>query len=164
MSVQTVAGERGELEVPVSTAELRRRLGEQGLCVVDLRPLPEYNGWRAGTAERGGHVPGAVSLPVGWLSRLDDAELLALLESKGIVSSDEVVVYGDPEAVSLFRSRAAEHTSTPVRTYAAGERIATEHSYKYAPREFDALLHRARFEETRCWQDGDGAFAVFYAR
>src|SRR5205823_895861 len=83
--------------------ELRRRLGEQGLCVVDLRPLPEYNGWRAGTAERGGHVPGAVSLPVGWLSRLDDAELLALLESKGIVSSDEVVVYGDPEAVSLFR-------------------------------------------------------------
>lgn len=51
-----------------------------------------------------------------------------------------------------------------VRTYEAGERIATEHSYKYAPREFEALLHRAGFDEMRCWTDDDGAFAVFFAR
>ena len=30
----------------VSTDEVRARLGEQGLCVVDARPLPAYNGWR----------------------------------------------------------------------------------------------------------------------
>jgi thiosulfate/3-mercaptopyruvate sulfurtransferase len=119
MAVRSVAGERGGAAT-VSTAELSRRLGEPGLRVVDLRPLPEYNGWRARDAARGGHVPGAVAFPAAWLSRLDDAELQSLLEAKGVATSGEVVVYGDEDGVSLFRSRIAEHTSVPVRTYAAG--------------------------------------------
>ena len=49
------------------------------------------------------------------------------------------------------------------RTFAAGERIHTESSYKYAPAEFSALLHDAGFRSVRCWQDGAGDFAVFYA-
>ena len=49
------------------------------------------------------------------------------------------------------------------RTFAAGERIHTESSYKYAPAEFSALLHGAGFRSVRCWQDGAGDFAVFYA-
>ena len=104
----------------VSTAELRARLREPGLCVVDARPLPAYNGWRVGGDARGGHVPGAVSFPAEWLSRLDDAELRVLLQSKGIASSAEVVVYGGRDAASLFHSRIAEHTRVPVRVYDAG--------------------------------------------
>jgi molybdopterin synthase sulfurtransferase len=104
----------------VSTGELSRRLGEPGLRVVDLRPLAEYNGWRSSDAARGGHVPRAVALPAAWLSRLDDAELSSLLEMKGISPSDEVVVYGQADAVSLFRTRLAEHTSVLTRAYAAG--------------------------------------------
>ncbi len=49
------------------------------------------------------------------------------------------------------------------RTYAAGERIHTENSYKYSPAEFSALLERAGFAAIRCWQDARRDFAVFYA-
>ncbi len=49
------------------------------------------------------------------------------------------------------------------RAYAAGERIHTENSYKYAPEEFSVLLGRAGYRAVRCWQDARGDFAVFYA-
>ena len=94
----TTSTQRGD---SISTAELAGRLGEAGLAVVDLRPLPEYNGWRSPGAERGGHIPGAVSLPAAWLPRIDDAELRSLLENKGIAASAQTVVYGDDEGVSL---------------------------------------------------------------
>lgn len=49
------------------------------------------------------------------------------------------------------------------RTFAAGERIHTENSYKYTPEEFTALLRDAGFHGVRCWQDGPRDFAVFHA-
>jgi dimethylhistidine N-methyltransferase len=49
------------------------------------------------------------------------------------------------------------------RTFAAGERIHTENSYKYAPHEFVAMLELAGFATVRCWQDDAGDFAVYYA-
>lgn len=49
------------------------------------------------------------------------------------------------------------------RTFGAGERIHTENSYKYAPREFTAMLQLAGFTHVRCWQDDAGDFAVYYA-
>ncbi len=49
------------------------------------------------------------------------------------------------------------------RRFEAGERIATEHSYKYAPEEFEALLRQAGFASIRCWRDEASAFLVFYA-
>ena len=49
------------------------------------------------------------------------------------------------------------------RTFAAGERIHTENSYKYAPGEFAAMLERAGFASVQCWQDDAGDFAVYYA-
>src|SRR5262245_63485699 len=91
----------------ISTSELVARLGEPGLAVVDLRPLPEYNGWSSPGSERAGHIPGAVALPAAWLPRLDDAELQSLLTNKGVAASAQTVVYGDDEGVSLFRSRTA---------------------------------------------------------
>jgi len=50
-----------------------------------------------------------------------------------------------------------------VRTYATGERIHTENSYKYAPHEFTGMLQRAGFASVQCWQDDAGDFAVYYA-
>jgi dimethylhistidine N-methyltransferase len=49
------------------------------------------------------------------------------------------------------------------RTFAPGERIHTENSYKYAPDEFRAMLERAGFRSVRHWQDDAGDFAVYYA-
>jgi hypothetical protein len=49
-----------------------------------------------------------------------ECELRALLESKGISTSGEIVVYGDAGIVSILRRELAEDTSVPVRAYAAG--------------------------------------------
>ena len=78
----------------ITTSELRRRLHDSTLTVVDVRPLHAYNGWRQKGAARGGHVPGAVAFPSAWLTSVDEAEVQRLLESKGISSSPEVVLYG----------------------------------------------------------------------
>jgi 3-mercaptopyruvate sulfurtransferase SseA len=105
----------------ISTVELRDRLTDPDLTIVDVRPLKAYNGWRTIGESRGGHVPGAVAFPSGWLSSVDDAELERLLDSKGIVSSREVVLYGDrPEEVSAVQTKLAELGYTRVRIYEDG--------------------------------------------
>ena len=118
MATTPIAVEQAGAEI--STEELHRRLGEPGLGVVDVRPLPLFNGWREADAARGGHIPGAVALPAVWLSRLDEPDLRVLLEDKGLTTRSEIVVYGDPDATSLFRSRAEAHLQAPLRTYADG--------------------------------------------
>jgi dimethylhistidine N-methyltransferase len=50
------------------------------------------------------------------------------------------------------------------RQFQAGERIHTEHSYKWTPEAFTALLHDAGWREVRHWTDAQGWFSVFLAR
>jgi rhodanese-related sulfurtransferase/DNA-binding transcriptional ArsR family regulator len=52
-------GTRDDME-PVSLSELRRRLREGDITLIDVRPEAEY---------RAGHIPGALSLPVDQLGR-----------------------------------------------------------------------------------------------
>src|SRR2546425_560822 len=107
--------------VAISTAELRRRLTDPELTIVDVRPLSAYNGWRASGEARGGHIPGAVAFPSGWLGSVDDAELERLLDSKDIVRSREVVLYGDrPKDVAAVQARLAELGYPNVRSYEHG--------------------------------------------
>src|SRR5262245_47903565 len=120
VAVATAPLELGHAEREISAAELRARLGAQGLAVVDVRPLPLFNGWRGPGEARGGHIPGAVALPAEWLSRLSDADLQSFLADKGIAGSDEIVVYGDGDDISLFRDRLAEHVAAPVRSLTDG--------------------------------------------
>jgi dimethylhistidine N-methyltransferase len=63
------------------------------------------------------------------------------------------------EACAPQRVRIGEH----VRAFAAGERIHTESSYKYAPDEFRSLLASAGFGSIATWQDAVADFAVYYA-
>ena len=49
------------------------------------------------------------------------------------------------------------------RSFAAGERIHTEDSYKWSAADFGALLREAGFAEPRCWTDPQGWFGVFLA-
>jgi molybdopterin synthase sulfurtransferase len=105
----------------VSTAELRRRLDDPDLTVVDVRPLFAYNGWRASGAARGGHIPGAVAFPRAWLESVDEAEVERLLMSKDIVASREVVLYGDGgDDVSAVRSKLTDLGLANVRAYELG--------------------------------------------
>ena len=55
------------------------------------------------------------------------------------------------------------HIGDKVREFAAGERIHTENSYKYARHEFESLLQQAGFTTIQCWQDNAQDFCVFYA-
>jgi molybdopterin synthase sulfurtransferase len=87
-----------QADTAISTEELRERLGDPALTIVDIRPLAAYNGWRLGGEARGGHIPGAVSFPWSWLGSVDDEEIRRLFKSKGIVPDRTVVVYGDPAA------------------------------------------------------------------
>ncbi len=65
-----------------------------------------------------------------------------------------------------LEARSAQTVRLPggARTFAAGERIHTENSYKYAPGDFARMLQDAGFGRVRCWQDDARDFAVFYAR
>jgi dimethylhistidine N-methyltransferase len=49
------------------------------------------------------------------------------------------------------------------RSFARGERIHTEDSYKWTVEGFDALLREAGFASTEHWTDADRLFAVFVA-
>ena len=79
----------------ITTAELREGLDDPGRTVVDIRPLASYNGWRRNGEARGGHIPGAVAFPIGWLRIVDEAEVRRLLDEKAITVDRDVVVYGD---------------------------------------------------------------------
>ncbi len=104
----------------ITTAELRSRLADPDLTLVDVRPLHAYNGWRLGGEARGGHIPGAVAFPSAWLTSVDDAEVARLLHEKGVVPGQEVVLYGHPADVAAVRTRLADLDHQRVRVYEAG--------------------------------------------
>jgi molybdopterin synthase sulfurtransferase len=98
----------------MTTDELRRRLDDATLVLVDARPLDAFNGWRVDGAARGGHIPGAVALPGEWEPLLTDADLLEVLETKGIAPERELVLYGDDGAL---QDRIAALGYAHLRTY-----------------------------------------------
>lgn len=49
-------------------------------------------------------------------------------------------------------------------SFASGERIHTEYSYKYTIEGFQALARTAGYEPVRCWTDADKLFSVHYFR
>lgn len=80
-----------ERSAPLSTEQLKERMENEGVTLLDIRPMAAYNGWRLEGEERGGHLPGARSIPLRWTRYMDWVEVL---EEKNIRPGDEVVVYG----------------------------------------------------------------------
>jgi molybdopterin synthase sulfurtransferase len=110
-----------QTDTTISTEELRSRLAEPALTIVDIRPLAAYNGWRLGGEARGGHIPGAVAFPWPWLGSVDDEEIRRLFQSKGITPDREVVVYGDKTADPVaFRVGLEALGHEGVRVYESG--------------------------------------------
>jgi thiosulfate/3-mercaptopyruvate sulfurtransferase len=80
------------------------RLDDSGLVLVDVRSPAEYNGeviappGMTETAQRGGHIPGAVSAPWAQVVREDGTfksaeELRAHYEAKGVTEDRDVIAY-----------------------------------------------------------------------
>ena len=79
----------------VATEQLRQRLGDPGLQLIDVRPIDAYNGWRLAGEPRGGHIPGARALPFKWHRYIDWIEIV---RAKGLRLDRPLVVYGyDPD-------------------------------------------------------------------
>src|SRR3954452_25273628 len=103
----------------ITTAELRDRLADPGLTIVDLRPVAAYNGWRLGSEARGGHIPGATSFPAAWLGSIDSKEIDRRLLEKRVTPDRTVVLYGDaPDDTAGLASRLVAAGHEGVRTYA----------------------------------------------
>lgn len=75
----------------ITTLDLSRLLNNPGVKIIDTRPVDAYNGWRLHSENRGGHIPGAKSLPFKWISYLDWKEMVDL---KGITPEHQLVIYG----------------------------------------------------------------------
>jgi thiosulfate/3-mercaptopyruvate sulfurtransferase len=105
----------------ITTAELNGRLARPGLITIDVRPVAAYNGWRLRGEARGGHIPGAVSFPAGWLERIDAPDVDRLLDEKGIGAARTVVLYGDePDDVRALADHLARRGQPDVRSLAGG--------------------------------------------
>jgi molybdopterin synthase sulfurtransferase len=105
----------------ISTIDLRDRLGEPGLTIVDVRRMAAFNGWRLHDEPRGGHLPGAVVFPSAWLTSVDETEIERQLAAKGIVPGHTVVVYGDgTDDATALRDRLEASGFEHILTYDAG--------------------------------------------
>lgn len=79
----------------ISTGELAARAGEPEHVLIDGRPSAAYHGWRLRDEPRGGHVPGARSLPARWCRTADPA---SILRANGVSADRSLTVYGyDPD-------------------------------------------------------------------
>jgi DNA-binding transcriptional ArsR family regulator/rhodanese-related sulfurtransferase len=90
--VAAYLGERDSLE-PIGAEELLRRLKEGDVVLLDTRPEEEY---------RAGHIPGAISMPVGAL----ESRLRELPEGREVIAycRGPYCLFAD-EAVALLGSR-----------------------------------------------------------
>ncbi len=91
-------GDERHRTASIQPRELSGRIDDATTTIVDVRPLPAYNGWRLNDEARGGHIPGATSFPAAWLGRVDDAEIRRDLDDKGITPDRSIVLYGDDAA------------------------------------------------------------------
>ena len=75
----------------IDTAAVSRLTGKPGIRLVDVRPVDAYNGWRLRDEARGGHIPGAKSLPSKWAHYIDWIETV---RHKNILPGVKIILYG----------------------------------------------------------------------
>jgi len=78
----------------ITTKELLKKTKAAEIQIIDIRPVDAYNGWTLMNEKRGGHIPGAKSLPYKWTNYIDWIEMV---RHKEIDPSNEIVVYGYSE-------------------------------------------------------------------
>jgi thiosulfate/3-mercaptopyruvate sulfurtransferase len=98
------------MEQPIltlTTDKVRIQYNRPGSKLIDVRSPDAYNGWRMENESRGGHIPGAKSLPAYWAEYIDWPEIVA---NKQIDKKDTLIIYGydavENESVAKRFSRA----------------------------------------------------------
>ena len=104
---------RVQPEWRAAAGEVRARIGDPGLVLVDCRSPAEFRG-EIGRGERVGRIPGAVSLPAGLLQAGEhkvwrpEAELRAIFQAAGVAPDRDVVTYcnaGVSAAIGLLGAK-----------------------------------------------------------
>jgi len=75
----------------ITTPELLQLFEKEGTVIIDVRSPDAYNGWQLHNEPRGGHIPGARSLPEKWIRYMDWIEMVM---HKQILPRHFIVVYG----------------------------------------------------------------------
>jgi thiosulfate/3-mercaptopyruvate sulfurtransferase len=78
----------------IDTSELIQHLKSENTKIIDARSVDAYNGWTFRNEARGGHIKGAKSLPVKWLTYIDWIEIV---RHKEILSKNKIVIYSDSD-------------------------------------------------------------------
>lgn len=98
-----------------STSELTNSLHDKNSVLIDVRPIAAYNGWQLKGETRGGHIPGAKTFPLSWLSYDEHPELL---RGKGVTPDVPVTVYGyDSDEVERMTAELAKSGFRDVSVY-----------------------------------------------
>ena len=89
----------------INTPELEKQLSNSAVSIIDCRSVDAYNGWRMQNEARGGHIPGAKSLPYKWTKYIDWIEIV---RSKNISPDQKIILYGyneneTEEIAEMFR-------------------------------------------------------------
>ncbi|MFC2098737.1 rhodanese-like domain-containing protein [Bacteroidota bacterium] len=79
----------------LSTTEVIAAIKDRNKIFIDVRPVDAYNGWCLENESRGGHLPGAKSLPSHWSEYMDWIEIV---RSKNISPGKGLIIYGYNEA------------------------------------------------------------------
>jgi len=84
----------------VSTDTLVQSLADPEHTLLDVRPMAAYNGWALNGESRGGHIPGAKSIPLEWTQYMDWIEVV---DDKQIDADAPITVYGynDDESADM---------------------------------------------------------------
>ena len=111
LTVDVPAYSASRYQLPEASTKLRAfrddilpRLGERGFALVDVRSPAEFSGdiiappGMTETAQRGGHIPGAASIPWAQTVREDGTfksaeDLRALYAAKGVTPDQDVIAY-----------------------------------------------------------------------
>jgi thiosulfate/3-mercaptopyruvate sulfurtransferase len=99
----------------ISTEQLFEKIGHPDIQIIDIRPVDAYNGWSLQGEARGGHIPGARSLPFKWSQYMDWIEMV---RHKNIDPGEEIVIYGyDKKEIDLVSKRFLKSGFQNIRVY-----------------------------------------------
>jgi molybdopterin synthase sulfurtransferase len=78
----------------ITTSQLQQLMVHSETVLIDVRPTEAYNGWSLRGEPRGGHIPGARTLPVKWADYIDWIEIVRY---KDIQPGNTIILYGNNE-------------------------------------------------------------------
>ena len=120
----------------ISTQNLNLIMHDSNTKIIDTRSVDAYNGWKVMHESRGGHIRGAICLPVKWANYIDWIEIV---RSKEILPENNLVIYGyyAPETkkvANMFKTAGYKNIQLYhqfLNEWVANEKLPMDHMPRY---------------------------------